>query len=116
MLRFDMLFHQTTRPRLEANVMATALAVFFTTQSLGGSVGKFYGLRVDAAGLGAYNENVLSSGAAFGVPNNTILTIDQILQDANGAAVNGHPWNGNMQLQQLAFQVFALINGDQGLG
>jgi uncharacterized repeat protein (TIGR01451 family) len=113
---FDSLFHQTTRPRLEANVMATALAVFFTTQSLGGSVGKFYGLSVNAAGVGAYDENVLSSGSAFGVPNNTVLTVDQILQAANNAAVNGHPWNGNSHLQQLAFQVFALINGDQNLG
>jgi hypothetical protein len=43
---------------LEAEVLATALNVYATTQSLGGTIGQAYGFTVTATGLGADSFNV----------------------------------------------------------
>jgi hypothetical protein len=65
---------------------------------------------VNAYGLGADSFNVERDGAAFGVANNTRLDVYQILQSANNQAVNGVLYNGNANLQRLAFDVFEDIN------
>src|SRR5262249_25090246 len=52
---------------LEVSILATALNVYATTQSLGGTIGQAYGFSVTAAGLGADSFSVGSDGAAFGV-------------------------------------------------
>src|SRR5262249_40751189 len=49
-------------PKLEAQVLATALSVYATTSSLGGSAGVAYGFTVSATGLGARSYNVGSAG------------------------------------------------------
>ena len=51
---FLSLYHANGLPRSGAEIMAVALDVYFTTRSLGGTLGMVYGLRADGAGLGAY--------------------------------------------------------------
>src|SRR5262249_4490434 len=97
---------------LGAEVLATALDVFTTTLALGGTLGQSYGFKVDSAGDGAASWNISGSGQAFGVPNNTTLTVMQILMAANHAAVNGDPWGGDGFLRSLAYGVFRGINGE----
>src|SRR5262249_29399476 len=62
-------------PNAQAEVLATALNVYATTQSLGGTAAQAYGFTVTAAGLGAYSFNVGSFGDAFGFVNNSTHTI-----------------------------------------
>ncbi len=52
---------------VEAQVLATALNVYATTLSLGGTTGQAYGFTVSVDGLGADSFNVGADGAAFGV-------------------------------------------------
>src|SRR5262249_1324494 len=60
-------FYQTqfalAGPKVEAQVLATALNVYATTSSLGGAWAQAYGFAVSAAGLGARTYNVGSDGA-----------------------------------------------------
>jgi parallel beta-helix repeat protein len=107
---YNTLFHERTQPRdvshLEARVLSVALDVYATTSSLGGSAAAPYGFTVSAAGLGNATFSVGTSGAAFGVPNGTVLTVSGILQAVNGQAVNGVLYNGNVRLERLADDVF----------
>ncbi len=96
---------------LDAEVLATSLEVFTTTLSLGGTTGQAYGFTVNSSGLGAYSWNIGASGQAFGVPNNTVLDVYQILLAANNSAVGGEPWGSNTFLRNEAFAVFHGING-----
>jgi len=105
------LFNQQNMLKVDAEVMATALAVFATTQSLGGNVGQFYGFFVDSFGLGAYTWNIGFNGPAMGVPNFTVETVFQILAAANKFAVNGEPWGTNNTLRNQGYSVFSGING-----
>jgi hypothetical protein len=101
---------------LDADVLATALNVYATTQALGGSAGQAYGFRVTAAGLGADWVNVLGNGAAFGVANYTTLNVYQLLLVANQRAVNGLLYGGDMMLRQQAQLVFDMLNYAGGVG
>jgi len=96
--------------KLDAQVMAVAFAVYVTNSTLAGTVAGSYGFKVTAAGTGAASYNVGSNGAAFGVANNTSLTILQILQAANAQAVNGVLYNGITSLRNNANTVFDGIN------
>src|SRR5262249_11910868 len=69
--------------QVDAQMLATALNVYATTQSLGGSAGAVYGFVVTANGLGASSVNVGADGAAFGVANNTKRNVYQLLLAAN---------------------------------
>ena len=53
--------------KVDAQFMATALAVYFTDQNLAGTVAAGYGFNVTDTGLGSQVVNVGSSGAAFEV-------------------------------------------------
>jgi hypothetical protein len=103
-------------PKLDAQVLGTALNVYATTASLGGAAGVQYGFTVTVAGLGGSNFDVGAGGAAFGVPDDTTLTVFQILRAANRRAVNGVLYNGDPALRDLAIVVFDGINqaGDIG--
>jgi hypothetical protein len=102
-------------PKLDAQVLATALNVYATTSSLGGSAGVAYGFVVTAGGLGGSVSNVGASGAAFGVPNNATLTVLTILEEANAQAVQGVLYNGNTTLRNQALTVFDNVNSAGGL-
>lgn len=96
--------------KLDAQVMATALNVYATDASLGGSAAASYGFAVSTYGLGDSTWNIGSDGAAFNVANNSTLTIMQILQD----------WDqqnnkSNKSIRQLALDVFGGINAKGGI-
>jgi hypothetical protein len=102
-------------PKAEAEVMAAALGVYATTQSLGGTAAQAYGFTVSATGLGARSFNVGSDGAAFGVANSSTLNVYQLLQAVNQMAVKGVLYNGDSSLSQEAAALFDVINQAGGI-
>ena len=76
-------------PKLDAQVMATALAVYVTNQSLAGTVAAGYGFVVTAGGVGTRTYNVGTSGAAFGVANHAGVTVLDLLLAVNSRSRNG---------------------------
>jgi len=63
---------------------AVALAVYATDPTLGGgAAASGQGFTIQTGGTGADGYNVGSNGAAFGVPNNAVLTVSQVLQILN---------------------------------
>src|SRR5207253_1681912 len=61
-------------PKVEAQVLATALAIYVTNASLNDTgVGTQYGFAITPTGLGTSTWNVGSNGAAFGVSDGTPL-------------------------------------------
>jgi len=114
---YKSLFTQFNSNQLDAEVMALALYIFATTSSLGMGAGgtnpaTAYGLPVDANGLGAYTFNTGFHGAAFGVPNFTVLDIFQIMLAANNSAVGGEPWDSNLSRRNDGQAVIGKIDGD----
>ncbi|MCA9193938.1 MAG: hypothetical protein KDB03_19335 [Planctomycetales bacterium] len=69
--------------KVDAQFMATALATFFTSSNLAGNAASTFGFNVSETGIGTKVVNVGSSGAAFGVADNSNLTILQLLQATN---------------------------------
>ena len=95
---------------LEAEVLATALNVYATTQSLGGTIGQAYGFTVSADGLGADSFNVGADGAAFGVANKTTLNVYELLEAVDQQAVFGVLYNGDTTLRKEANDLFDALN------
>src|SRR5262249_27053470 len=91
---------------LEAQGLATALSIYATTLSLGGTIGQTYGFPVTTTGLGADSFNVGADGAAFGVANNTTRNVYQLLKAVNQQAVNGVLYNGDKTLRSEATDLF----------
>ncbi|HLJ96167.1 MAG TPA: hypothetical protein VKU02_23525, partial [Gemmataceae bacterium] len=108
------LFSKSNTIRLDSEALSAALYVFATTSSLGGSIAASppYSLPVTAAGLGAFAVNIGFNGAAFGVPNFTVLNVFQILQATDNSAVAGEPWGSNGVLRNEGLSVFQPINGE----
>ena len=79
----------------------------------GGIYGKKYGFTVNSTGLGLRSYNIGENGAAFGVANNTNMTVRQILDETNARAVNGILWNNDTVLRNMGNIVFTGIN-EQG--
>ena len=102
-------------PKLDAQVLDTALDVYATTLSLGGTTARAYGFDVTAYGLGASTFNVGTNGAAFGVANGTALTVYAILEAADSLAVDGVLYNGDSTSCKEALNVFSGINELGGL-
>jgi hypothetical protein len=76
-------------PKVDCQVLATALAVYVTNQSLAGTMAAAYGFQVSATGLGTRTVNVGSSGAAFGVANNVTVSVMDLLLAVNARSRNG---------------------------
>src|SRR5262249_23064980 len=102
-------------PKLDAAVLGTALSVYATTESLGGTAAKQYGFTVTAYGLGAADYNVGPDGAAFGVANNTTLNVYQLLRAASAGAAGGVLYCGPRAGVGLAMDVFDRIASRGGL-
>jgi hypothetical protein len=100
---------------VDAEVLATALNVYATTLSLGGALGQAYGFAASDTGLGARSYNVGPDGAAFDVADNTTLNVYELLLAVNNRAVNGVLYAGDVELQQMAYDVFEGVNGAGGL-
>ena len=85
----DELFKQTAKKvagpaKVDCQFMATALAVYFTSQTLADNMGASYGFRVTDTGIGTKLVNVGANGGAFDAVNGTSLTIMQLLLATNG--------------------------------
>jgi hypothetical protein len=69
-----------------------------------------YGFRVSGAGAGTATVNVGANGAAFGVANNSTLTLMDLLLAADAQTVNGVLYNGNATKRNEANIVFSAVN------
>ncbi|MCA9028644.1 MAG: hypothetical protein KDA86_25785 [Planctomycetaceae bacterium] len=79
----------TGTSKVDAQFMATALATFFTSSDLsGGNVAAGYGFNVTETGIGTKVLNVGTNGAAFGVVDNTNMTIMSLLLATNSLTDN----------------------------
>ena len=103
-------------PKLDAQVLATALSVYATNATLDPTqVAAGYGFTVSGNGAGTATANVGSSGDAFGVANNSTLTLMDLLLAADAQAVNGVLYNGNATKRNEANAVFSAVNQDGGI-
>ena len=97
--------------KLDAQVLAMVLAVYVTDATLDSTgVGTRYGFTVAGNGVGTATYKVGDDGAAFGVANNTIVTVMDLLLAADSQAVNGVLYNGNKAKRDMANDVFSDIN------
>jgi hypothetical protein len=104
-------------PKLDAQVMATALAVYVTTPSLAGTIATSYGFKVTQYGLGGTTFNVGSDGAAVGHTNGTVMTVMDILLATNAlcAGDNGLLYGGDTARRNAANDLYDAINGAGGI-
>ncbi len=102
--------------KLDAQVLATALAVYVTDPTLDSTgVGTQYGFTVGGNGLATATYNVGASGAAFGMADNTKMTVMDILLAADSQAVDGVLYNGDSVKSNKANNVFSGINEAGGI-
>jgi hypothetical protein len=104
------------KDNLDAQVLATALSVYVTNATLDPTaVAAQYGFTVSAGGVGAATVNVGTSGAAFGVADNTTLTVMDLLLATNAQTVHGVLDNGNTTLQSELQTVYTPLNQSGGI-
>jgi hypothetical protein len=96
-------------------VLATALAVWATSSGLAGTTAASYGFNVTILGIGAKTYNVGNNGAAFGVADNTSISVAAALRAVGNQAVAGNLYNGSDPLRDKANRVFDGINKAGGL-
>ena len=96
--------------KLQAQVLAAAFAVYVTDLELAGTNAVGYGFEVSSGGTGATLFNIGSSGAAFGVANNTEMTVFAILKATDARSSGGVLYNGSKNLWNLAIVVYDGIN------
>lgn len=75
--------------KMDAQVMGVAFACYVTNETLAGSVATGYGFLVTEHGVGTSTFNVGDAGAAFGVDNNSDVSILDLL-----LATDDMSWNG----------------------
>jgi hypothetical protein len=105
-----------TGQKLDAQVLSVAFATYATNTSLAGNIAAKYGFKVDAQGTGSATINIGSGGAAFGVANNSNLSVWQILRATDQLSAGGSGatqfdiYNGNQALRNIANTIFTYIN------
>ncbi|MBP3960447.1 hypothetical protein J8F10_34910 [Gemmata sp. G18] len=103
--------------KLEAQILATALAVYVTDSDLaGGTYARSYGFTVTTTGIANEFYNIGTNGSLFGVANGGVRTVWQILVAANNSATSGLAWNGNSTARAAARTLFAGLNDVGGIG
>jgi hypothetical protein len=108
---FNSIFAQTGQPGQAAQVLAAAFAVYVTSSNLaGGTYAAGYGFIMNQDGTGIATINVGSNGAAFGVANNTTLSVIQLLHATNNLSSGGVLYNGNSDLTNAAELFYEKIN------
>ncbi len=99
--------------------MGVALAVYVTNRNLAGSVAESFGFLVTDTGVGTATFDVGDAGEAFGVADNTLLAILDLLLATNAQTVDGvlydQDGNGDIDtleqlLRSLANEVYTAIN------
>ncbi|MEJ7590078.1 MAG: PKD domain-containing protein [Planctomycetaceae bacterium] len=109
-------------PKLDAQVMATALSVYVTKSSLAGNTASAYGFLVTTHGVGTGSVNVTNRGAAFGIADNSTITIMDLLLAVNSRAHDGLLFdvnsNGSLSSAEISLRVLAnsLFDEINGLG
>jgi hypothetical protein len=102
--------------KLDAQVLATALSVYATNATLDATqVAASYGFTVSGDGAGTATANVGSAGDAFGVANNTTMTLMDLLLAADTQAINGVLYNGNAARRKEANDIFSAVNQAGGI-
>ena len=97
--------------QLDAQVLATALNVYATNATLdASSLAGHDGFTITKYGLGTDAAPVGSSGAAFGVANNTTRTVMDMLLATDARATDGVLYGGNVTQQTEANRVYAAVN------
>jgi hypothetical protein len=103
--------------KLDAQVLATALSVYATNATLDSTgLAATYGFTVGGDGVGTAMVNVGSDGDAFGVANNTTMTVMGLLLATDAQAVNGILYSGNATLRKHANDVFSALNEGGSIG
>lgn len=95
---------------VEAQVLTTALNIYATTRSLGGDLARSYHFLVSDTGLGAAGQNVRRHGSAFGVDNNTVLNVYQLMRAMDEHASGGVIYREQNNLRFHSFAVFNALN------
>ncbi|HEV3146197.1 MAG TPA: SdrD B-like domain-containing protein [Gemmataceae bacterium] len=103
--------------KLDAQVMATALSVYVTNQTLAGTTATAYGFTVSQYGAGIATVNVGNDGAAVGQANGTTMSIMDILLAADALSANDHGvlYGGDTTKRNEANDLFSAINLDGGI-
>jgi hypothetical protein len=107
---YKTVFRAKGGPKLEAQVLNLAFAVYVTDSDLAGTVATRYGFKVSAGGTGSMTWNVGKAGAAVGVANGTTLTVMQILQGLSARASGGVVWAGSHGMRSVANDLVDAIN------
>jgi hypothetical protein len=81
--------------KAEADVLALALSVYATNSKLAGTTAAAYGFAVSTTGLGAATVSVGASGAAFGVNDNTVMPVTELLSRADARSRKGLLWDAD---------------------
>jgi hypothetical protein len=103
--------------KVDAQVLAAALAVYSTDSSLaGGTQASQYGFTVNSTGTGSKLFNVAKYGDAVGAPNNSSLTVLQILAGASAQSSNCILDNNNIGLLGDTNSLFDAINQGGDIG
>ena len=99
--------------KLDAQVLATALSVYATNAALDSThVAAQYGFTVSGDGVGTAGVNVGSDGDAFGVANNTVLTVMDLLLATEAPAVNGVLYGAT---RNMANDLYSAVNQAGGI-
>jgi len=99
-----------TAKKLEAQIMAVALASYVTNSTLAGTTAEAYGFLVTEHGLGVATFNIGDNGAAFGVADNTEMTVMEILAATNDQSIDGVLFQMNNVWRSMANDVYTSIN------
>jgi hypothetical protein len=103
-------------PKLDAQVLATALAIYVTDGTLDNTgVGTQYGFTVGGNGVATAAVNVGANGAAFGGADDTVMTVMDVLLAADAQVVDGVLYNGDTVKRNKANAVFSAVNQAGGL-
>jgi hypothetical protein len=102
--------------KVDAQLLATALNVYATNATLDATgAAARYGFTVSGDGVGTAGVNVGTSGDAFGVANNTTLTVIDRLCAADAQAVDGVLHGGSASKRKEANDLFSAINQAGGI-
>jgi hypothetical protein len=109
--------------RADAQVLATALAVYVTNRSLAGTTAAAYGFQVSAYGLGAQSVKPGGNGAPFGAASSSLTVLDLLLaadERSKGGLLFDRDGNGKTDSAEtgqraVAAALFALINDAGGI-
>lgn len=111
--------------KMDAQVMAVALATYVTSQTLAGTTATSFGFLVTTHGVGTTSFSVGNSGAAFGVADNSLLAVldllfatnanseDGVLYDLDADGDADDSWEAT--LRTLANDVYSAINESGGI-